>query len=87
MSTVPYWKSVQEQEYFNWKCVLDLCSVIACSPLHLEDQWLAEHGPYTDVDNELWVKCNKCYNAYHAKCLPSVPPLVEFICTFIFSSK
>lgn len=85
MSTVPYWQTVQEQEYFNWKCIL--CSVIASSPLHLEDQWLVEHGPYKDVDNELWVKCNKCYNPYHVKCLPSVPPSGEFICTFICSDK
>ena len=44
-------------------------------PLQLEDQWLVEHGPYTDVDSELWIKCNKCYNGCHVKCLPSVPPV------------
>ena len=65
----------------------NVCSFIACSPLHLEDQWLVEHGPYTDVDSELWIKCDKCYNAYHVKCLPSVPPVGKFICTFICSCK
>ena len=75
MFTVPYRQSVQEQDYFNWKCIV--CSIIASSPLHLNDQWLVEHGLYTHVDNELWIKCDKCYNTYHVKCLLSVPPVVE----------
>ena len=58
-----------------------------CPPLHLEDQWLVEHGSYTDLDNELWVKCKTCYIAFHIKYLPCVPPVAELIYTFICSCK
>ena len=51
MSSIPYWQRVEEQEYFNWTCVI--CSVLAKSPLHLQDQFLVEHGPYTDLDGEM----------------------------------
>ena len=51
--------SVQEAEYFNWRCVI--YSILALSPLHLEEQHMFyETSVYTDVDNIKWVKCDKC---------------------------
>ena len=61
MSSIPYWQRVEEQEYFNWTCVI--CSVLAKSPLHLQDQFLVEHGPYTDLDGEKWVKCLQMFQS------------------------
>ena len=81
MSSIPYWQRVEEQEYFNWTCVI--CSVLAKCPLHLQDQFLVEHGPYTDLDGEKWVKCSKCFSPYHVKCLSTCPAVGEYICTFM----
>ena len=74
MSSVHYWKQAQEQTYFNWKCYI--CCIIAQSPMYLEDQFLVEHGPYKDVNGDVWVKCSNCNNPYHLKCsnIPTPPP-------------
>ena len=81
----PYWQQLQEQEYFNWQCII--CSIIAQSPLHLEDQWLVEHGPHTDIDGQKWVKCSKCLNAFHVNCLVAKPSVGEYFCTFFSCQK
>ena len=42
--------SIQEAKYFNWRYII--CSRLALSPLHLEEQhMLYEMSVYTDVDN------------------------------------
>ena len=82
MSSVPYWKQAQEQSYFNWKCYI--CCIVAQSPLHLEEQFIVEHGPYKDVNGDMWVKCSKCINPYHLKCLNLItPPPRPFLCSFL----
>ena len=78
--------SVQEAEYFNWKHVI--CSILALSPLHLEEQhMLYETSVYTDVDNVKWVKCDKCMSPYHLNCATSDPEskvsCEHFVCTFM----
>ena len=55
--------SIQESEFFNWKCLIG--NVLAKSPLHLENQFLVEHGIYVDIDGTEWVKCVKCLTPYH----------------------
>ena len=83
MSSVPYWKQAQEQSYFNWKYYI--CCIIAQSPLHLEEQFIIEHGPYKDVKGDIWVKCSKCINPYHLKCLNlTTPPPRAFPVFFSF---
>ena len=80
MSLVPYWKQAQEQGYFNWKCC-----IIAQSPMHLEDQFIVEHGPYKDVNGDICIKCSKCNNSYHLKCLNlTTPPPRAFPLFFSF---
>ena len=82
MSSVPYWKQAQKQSYFNWKCYI--CCIIAQSPLHLKEQFIVEHGPYKDVNGDMWVKCSKCINPYHLKCLNlTTPPPGSFLCSFL----
>ena len=71
MSSISYWQRVEEQQYFNWTCVI--CSVLAESPLYLGQQLLAEHGPYTDLNGEKWIKCCKCFSPYYVKCLSTCP--------------
>ena len=44
MFSIPYWQQAQEAEYFNWHCFL--CSKVAQSLLHIEVQFLVEHGPH-----------------------------------------
>ena len=78
--------SIQEGEYFNWRCVI--CSFQALSPLHLEQQhMLYEESVYTDVDIVKWVKCDECMNPYHLKCATtdceSKVPAEHFVCTFM----
>ena len=48
LSSVSQSDSIEQQEFLNWKCVI--CSEIAKSPLHLEMQFIEQHGPYTDLD-------------------------------------
>ena len=80
--TVDYLLQAQEAEYFNWKCVI--CSILAISPAHLEEQHIVEYGPYTDVDGKQWIKCDKCMSPYHVQCL-SVAPLRKqrYVCSFL----
>ena len=66
---------------FNWTCVT--CSVLDQSPLHLEMQFIVEHGPYTDLDGEKWIKCSKCSSPYHVKYLSTENSVGEYICTFM----
>ena len=47
MSYIPDWKHTAESEAFNWKCVI--CSVVALSPMFVEDQWLVEYGPHKGI--------------------------------------
>ena len=81
ISSIPYWQRVEEQEYFNWTCVI--CSVLAQFSLHLELQFIVEHGPYTDLDGEKWIKCSKYSSPYHVKCLSIENSVGEYICTFM----
>ena len=59
MSSIPDWQQICEAEYFNWCCTI--CNALAKSPLHLEDQFLVLHGVYTDINDDKWVKCTKCF--------------------------
>ena len=84
---LPYSVQVQESEAFNWKCMI--CLHLAQSPLHLEMQWIVEHGPHLDLDGVTkWIKCSKCLSLYHVQCLPNASKIVtgNFVCTF-FSCK
>ena len=84
---VPYSMQVQEPEAFNWKCMI--CLHLAQSPLHLEMQWIVEHGPHLDLDGVTkWIKCSKCLSPYCVQWLPNAPEIVtgDFVCTF-FSCK
>ena len=57
MSFIPDWKHAAESEAFNWKCMI--CSVLALSPMFVEDQWLVQYGPHKDIDGvTLWLKCS-----------------------------
>ena len=47
MTSIPDWQQAQESEFFNWRCII--CHDLAKSPLHLEDQFLVEHGIYLDI--------------------------------------
>ena len=48
-----------EEVHFDWKCIV--CSMVALSPLHLEQQHLlGTESVYFDLDNTPWVKCDKC---------------------------
>ena len=70
MSFIPDWKHTAESEAFNWKCMI--CSVVALSPMFVEDQWLVQYGPHKDIDGvTLWLKCSECCTPYHLKCLPN----------------
>ena len=75
------WKQAMEAEYFNWKCLV--CNILAKSPLHLEEQFLVEHGVYVDIDETEWVKCYKCFSPYHHACTQDPPPAVEYYCIFL----
>ena len=81
MSNIPEWKQLQEAEYFNWRYLI--CNILAKSPLHLEDQFLVEHGVCVDVDGTEWVKCHKCFSLYHLASTQDPPPLGEYYCSFL----
>ena len=67
MSFITDWKHAAESEAFNWKCMI--CSVVALSPMFVEDQWLVQYGPHKDIDGvTLWLKCSECCTPY-LKCL------------------
>ena len=63
---IPDWKQAMEAEYLNWKCLV--CNILAKSPLHLEEQFLVEHGMYIDIDGTEWAKSYKCF---HPTILPA----------------
>ena len=81
MSKFSYEQQILEQEYFNWYCVI--CSEIAKSPQHLEDQWFDVYQPLIDLDGKHWVKCFKCFSPFHVNCLVSKPPEGEYIWVFL----
>ena len=63
-NSIPTWQQDSEAEYFNWCCVI--CSQLAQSPMHIEDQWLVKHGSHLDPDGVTkWVKFSKCFTLYH----------------------
>ena len=46
-----------EEVHFDWKSIM--CSMVALSPLHLEQQHLpGTESVYFDLDNTPWVKCD-----------------------------
>ena len=86
MSSIPDWQQICEAEYFNWCCTI--CNALAKSPLHLEDQFLVLHGVYTDINDDKWVKCTKCFSPYHVSCIQENPnPQQEYMCTFMACCK
>ena len=65
-----YQSQVEEQEYFNWKCLV--CCQVTQSPMHLEMLWLVTYGPqrwlykmgkmwqvFLPVPRQLLTKCNR----------------------------
>ena len=82
------WQRFAENEALNWRYIL--CSVLAQSPMFVEDQWLVKYGPLKDYDEvTLWVKCSECCTPYHLNCLPNpseIPP-GKYICTFMGCKK
>ena len=79
-----YQSQVEEQKYFNWKCLI--CCQVAQSPMHLEMLWLVTYGPHFDADGSTkWVKCGKCFSPYHVSCLQSATeiPTGPYLCTFL----
>ena len=81
--SLPYWQQCQEAEFFNWKCLI--CHIIAQSHMHLEDQFIGQYGPYTDLDNQKWIKCSKCMSPFHITCLVGEKeiPVGPYVCSFI----
>ena len=84
MSLLP-WKQALEAEYFNWKYLI--YSKLAQSPGALEDQHLVEYGPWTYINGDKWVKCDKCFNPYHIECLQEHIPVGKYMCTFFGCQK
>ena len=81
-NSLPPWEQAEESQYFNWHCVI--CSQLAQFPMHIEDQWLVEHGPHLDLDGVTkWVKCSKCFTPYHVVCLKEKISVGEYICSFM----
>ena len=70
-----------EAEFFNWKCLI--CNDLAHSPIDLEMQHLVHHGPYKDSNGDKWVKCDKCFNAYHVHYLNDYIPVGKYLCSFL----
>ena len=74
-----------EEVHFDWKCIV--CSMVALSPLHLEQQHLpGTESVYFDLDNTPWVKCDKCHTPFHLQCgtweSVHVVRSRRFLCTF-----
>ena len=40
-----------------------------------EDQHYIEYGPYTDINGDKLIKCDKCFNPYHVECLQEDIPV------------
>ena len=74
-----------EEVHFDWKCIV--CSMVALSPLHLEQQHLpGTESVYFDLDNTPWVKCDKYHTPFHLQCgtweSVHVVRSRRFLCTF-----
>ena len=85
MSQISYEQQVLEQEHLNWCCVI--CSEIAKSPHHIEQQWFDVHQPLTDLDGKHLVKCFRCLSPFYVSCLVSKPPSGEYVCSFFGCTK
>ena len=83
--SIPEWQQIQEAEFFNWKCLI--CNILAKSPLHLENQFLVEHGIYVNIDGTEWIKCLKCLTPYHTNCTKDGPHIGPYICSFLAFKK
>ena len=70
-----------EAEYFNWKCLI--CNELAHSPTHLEMQHLVKYQPYTDINSDKWIKCDKCFNPYNINCQNEYIPVGKYLCSFL----
>ena len=75
---------------FDWKC--RICNVISKDASRLENEYIAEFGPYTDRDDTQWLKCDYCDRPYHSECLKKRNiPVPEtkgvFKCNFTFCSQ
>ena len=74
-----------EEVHFDWKCIV--YSMVALSPLHLEQQHLpGTESVYFDLDNTPWVKRDKCHTPFHLQCgtweSVHVVRSRHFLCTF-----
>ena len=49
-------------------------SQLAHSPSELEMQHMVEYRPYTAINGDKWIKCDKCFNSYHVDCLKEYMP-------------
>ena len=69
-----------EYHAFGWRCIL--CNIVASSPLGCDMQFNDNHGPYSDMDDTLWIKCAKCCTAFHLHCLglTAQTVVVPFLC-------
>ena len=76
-----YADEVLESQYFNWKCLI--CYELAHSPSELEMQHMVEYRPYTDINGDKWIKCDKCFNPYHVDCLKEYIPVGKYFCSFL----
>ena len=74
---LPPWQQALDAKYFNWKCLI--CSKVAQSPGALEDQHLVEYGPFTDINGDKWVNCDKCFSPYHFECLQEHIPAGKYM--------
>ena len=74
-----------EEVHFDWRCIV--CFMVALSPLHLEQHHLpGTESVYFDLDNNPWVKCDKCHTPFHLQCGTWESVYVVrsrcFLCTF-----
>ena len=79
-----------EKVHFDWRCIV--CSMVALSPLHLEQQHLpGTESVYFDLDNIPWVKCDKCHTPFHLQCGTWESLYVvrsrHFLCTFFVAGN
>ena len=76
-----YADQVLESQYFNWKCLL--CYELPHSPSELKMKHMVEYGPYTYIDGDQWIKCDKCFNPYHVDCLKEYIPVGKYFYSFL----
>ena len=65
---------------FGFTC--KICHLRAIKQTHLEDQFLQDVVFMSDLDNEIWVKCDNCESAFHKSCWESYNDNVPvcFVC-------